>query len=87
MTQSHVEVDGVSLEKLRKRTSEKWSGFAPDVLPMPVAEMDFEVATPITDALMTMLKNSDTGYMGTSKELAHNFAQFSSYITHFRTST
>jgi len=78
MAHTHVEVDGVSLEKLRKRTSEKWSGFAPDVLPMPVAEMDFEVAAPITDALMTMLKNSDTGYMGTSKELAHNFAQFSS---------
>ena len=39
----HPPVDGQSLAQLRSRTSEKWTGFAPDVLPMPVAEMDFEI--------------------------------------------
>ncbi len=39
----------VPLDNLRTRTSEKWTGFDADVLPMPVAEMDFELAAPIRD--------------------------------------
>ena len=77
MAEKKLEVDGLSLEKLRTRTSEKWTNFPSDVLPMPVAEMDFEIAAPIAEALIAMLKNSDTGYMGGSKELANNFSDFS----------
>ena len=44
-----MKVDGVPLENLRTRVSEKWSTFDPDVLPMPVAEMDFELAAPIRE--------------------------------------
>lgn len=67
---------GVPLETLRTRTSEKWSGFAPDVLPMPVAEMDFNLAEPIREALVALLLNSDTGYMGKTDNLSRNFTEF-----------
>ena len=73
-----MKVEGLALEQLRTRTSEKWSGFAPDVLPMPVAEMDFELAAPIRDLLIAMIANSDTGYMGNTDHLTHNFAKFAS---------
>lgn len=71
-----MKVEGLSLEQLRTRTSEKWSGFAPDVLPMPVAEMDFELSAPIRDMLIAMIANSDTGYMGNTDHLPRNFAKF-----------
>ena len=74
---SHPEVDGLPLALLRKRTSEKWSGHSDEILPMPVAEMDFEIAAPIRSALVEMIQRSDTGYMGTNLELAHAFHDFS----------
>jgi cystathionine beta-lyase len=71
-----MEVNGVPLETLRTRKSEKWSGLPVDVLPMPVAEMDFELAQPIRDVLIEMISNSDTGYMGHTAHLSENFAEF-----------
>ena len=73
-----MKVEGVPLEILRTRLSEKWSGFAPDVLPLPVAEMDFELAQPIRDLLVAMALNSDTGYMGNTDALTRSFADFAS---------
>jgi len=71
-----MKVEGVPLEVLRTRTSEKWRGFPSDVLPMPVAEMDFELAEPIRDLLVAMALNSDTGYMGNTEHLNRAFADF-----------
>ena len=59
-----VKVSADSLEVLRKRTSAKWRTFPEDVLPLPVAEMDFPIAKPIRDVLIDMIKRSDTGYPG-----------------------
>ena len=73
-----MKVEGVPLAKLRTRTSEKWSEFSSEVLPMPVAEMDFELAEPIRNLLIEMINNSDTGYMGDTTHLARNFAAFAS---------
>ena len=73
-----MKVEGLALEQLRTRTSEKWSGFDQDVLPMPVAEMDFELAAPIRDLLIAMIANSDTGYMGNTDHLTRHFAKFAS---------
>lgn len=73
-----MKVSAVPLDKLRTRTSEKWTGFPPDVLPMPVAEMDFDLALPIRDHLIGMINNSDTGYMGNTRHLNTNFAEFAS---------
>jgi cysteine-S-conjugate beta-lyase len=54
--------DGITLEELRRRRSEKWARYPPDVLPVWVAEMDFPLATPIRDVLVDMIERSDTGY-------------------------
>ena len=69
-------VDGVALDQLRKRVSTKWRDFPSDVLPLPVAEMDFEIAEPIRNLLRDMIGRSDTGYLGSIPELATNFAAF-----------
>ena len=39
------------LDALRMRTSAKWRSYADDVLPLPVAEMDYPLAEPIAAAL------------------------------------
>ena len=69
-------VDGLALDQLRKRVSAKWRDFPSDVLPLPVAEMDFEIAEPIRDLLTGMITRSDTGYLGSVPELGANFATF-----------
>ena len=73
-----MKVNYVPLATLRTRTSEKWTGFPPEVLPMPVAEMDFELASPIKELLIAMVENSDTGYMGDTSHLNRNFAKYAS---------
>ncbi|MEI6039396.1 MAG: aminotransferase class I/II-fold pyridoxal phosphate-dependent enzyme, partial [Actinomycetes bacterium] len=69
-------VKGLPLIELQQRVSAKWRGFPQDVLPLPVAEMDFEIAEPIRDQLMQMLSRSDTGYLGPIPELSENLATF-----------
>ncbi len=71
------EVQALSLEQLRKRKSVKWRQFPNDVLPLPVAEMDFASAPAIKAALLDMVERSDTGYLGPFPELFDAFAKFS----------
>ena len=71
-----VKVSADSLEVLRKRTSAKWRTFPEDVLPLPVAEMDFPIAKPIRNVLIDMIKRSDTGYSGIAPELPQAFANY-----------
>ena len=71
-----VKVSADSLSELCKRRSEKWRSFPEDVLPLPVAEMDFPIAKPIRDVLIDMVKRSDTGYSVTDPELPRAFANF-----------
>lgn len=47
---------------LRQRTGEKWQQYAPDVLPLWVADMDYPIAEPIRRRLGRALDVSDTGY-------------------------
>lgn len=49
-------------EAPRDRTSAKWRAYPQDVLPLWVAEMDFELAPPIATALHAAIDRSDTGY-------------------------
>jgi len=65
-----------SLAELQTHRSEKWRGFAHDVLPLPVAEMDFPVADPIREVLLDMVKTSDLGYLGSIPEMGTSFAGF-----------
>lgn len=65
-----------SLDILRTRTSEKWREYPPDVLPLFVAEMDFELAEPVAEALTAAIRRSDIGYAGAGSALPHAFAGF-----------
>ena len=66
-----------SLTALRQRKSHKWRAYPPDVLPAFVAEMDFDLAEPITAAVTSALAMGDTGYAHPG-ELGTAFAQFAS---------
>jgi cystathionine beta-lyase len=66
------------LSVLRTHRSENWRGFPDDVLPLPVAEMDFPVAEPIRQVLLEMVANSDLGYLGSIPELGLGFKKFAS---------
>lgn len=69
-------VKAPSLAQLLTHHSEKWRGFDRDILPLPVAEMDFPIADPIRAVLAEMIANSDLGYLGSVPELAEGFAKF-----------
>lgn len=68
--------DTITLDQLRRRRSWKWHEYPDDVLPLWVAEMDFPLAQPIRDALITMVERGDTGYPW-SPELPEAYAMFS----------
>jgi cystathionine beta-lyase len=65
-----------NLVELHTHRSEKWRGFPQDVLPLPVAEMDFPVAEPIKAILTEMVAHSDLGYLGPIPELGLGFKKF-----------
>ena len=73
---SDKKVMAPDLSELLTHHSEKWRGFASDVLPLPVMEMDFPIAQPIRDVLLEMVSHSDLGYLGSVPELADGFAHF-----------
>ena len=47
---------------LRRRRSWKWTEYPPDVIPAWVAEMDFDLAEPIKDAVRQAITAGDCGY-------------------------
>lgn len=55
-------LDVLTLDELRRRTSVKWRAFAPDVLPLFVAEMDVAPCEAVVDAVTSALRAGDTGY-------------------------
>jgi cystathionine beta-lyase len=61
---------------LQMKKSEKWRAFDNEILPMPFAVMDYEIAQPIKDALLGMINNSDTGYLGKMPEVAIGLVAF-----------
>ena len=52
----------LSLERLRRRCSAKWSRYPSDVLPAWVAEMDFPLAPAVKQALLEAIELDDCGY-------------------------
>jgi len=67
----------LDLDVLRQRTSMKWTRFAPDVLPMWVAEMDLLSPPGVTAAMQHVLEIGDLGYPGYDS-LPRAFADFAS---------
>lgn len=64
------------LDVLRRRRSAKWRTYPADVLPLTVAEMDFDLAPPVADALRAAVDASDTGYSMAVPELGEAYAGF-----------
>lgn len=64
------------IDVLRTRTSAKWRLYPADVLPLPVAEMDYPLAPPIAAALHAAVDRSDTGYAAGSRFVAEAFQEF-----------
>ena len=61
---------------LQNRKSEKWRAFDPQILPMPFAVMDYDLAQPIKAALVDLINTSDAGYLGKFPELGESLAHF-----------
>ena len=66
----------LDLSELQTHRSEKWRSFPKEILPLPVAEMDFPVADPIRQTLREMIDASDLGYLGSIPEMGTAFASF-----------
>jgi cystathionine beta-lyase len=64
------------LDVLRQRRSAKWQTYPKDVLPLPVAEMDVNLAPPIAEVLADAVRRSDTGYGHAGTDLARAVAKF-----------
>ncbi|WP_254876819.1 MalY/PatB family protein [Verrucosispora sp. NA02020] len=77
MTSETTPLRQLTLDQLRKRTSEKWRAHPGDVLPMFVAELDAPLAGPVVDAITEAVRRGDTGYpAGTAyAEALANFAR------------
>ncbi|MGK9146939.1 aminotransferase class I/II-fold pyridoxal phosphate-dependent enzyme [Plantibacter flavus] len=69
-------VSAAPLDVLRSRTSEKWSEYPDDVLPMFVAEMDVPLAPVIRTALHAAIDRGDAGYVASRTRLPQVFADF-----------
>lgn len=74
MSQRQINIP--SLADLQTHRSEKWRAFSHDILPLPVAEMDFPVAEPIRQILTEMVTTSDLGYLGPIPEMGTSFSGF-----------
>ena len=64
------------LTELGKLHSSKWLRYPADVLPLHVAEMDFEVDPGVRAVLAEMIAKSDLGYLGPIPEVPEAFVGF-----------
>jgi len=64
------------LSELRRRRSAKWRTFPRDVLPLFVAEMDYDLAPPVAEVLHDAVRRGDTGYPLPAPELGEAYAGF-----------
>ncbi len=64
------------VEHLRERTSLKWSGYGPDVLPLWVAEMDAHPIPAVVKAVDDAMRSGNSGYPTHVREYAEAFASF-----------
>jgi cystathionine beta-lyase len=55
--------DDVSVDRLRRRRTVKWTLYGPDVLAAWVAEMDFDVAPAVRAAIVDAVDREDFGYV------------------------
>ena len=71
----HNGFEDLDLDRLRRRRSEKWRLYPPDVLPAFIAEMDYDLAEPVLAALRTAVDLATAG-TPTPAGLGETFAAF-----------
>lgn len=59
---AHAKLDGLDLDVLYSRKSEKWHTYPREILPAWVAEMDFPLAAPVERVLREAIDRWDIGY-------------------------
>jgi cystathionine beta-lyase len=64
------------LSDLMRRRSAKWRTYPAGVLPLTVAELDFDLAEPVKAALTRAVETSDTGYPAAVPDLGAAYARF-----------
>jgi len=64
------------LADLQRRRSAKWREYPADVLPLHIAETDFDLALPVRAVLEEAVRWSDTGYPSGAAEAAAALAHF-----------
>ncbi|MET0780364.1 MAG: aminotransferase class I/II-fold pyridoxal phosphate-dependent enzyme [Microbacterium sp.] len=69
-------LQALPIEQLRQRSSTKWRKYPPEVLPLFVAETDFELAPAITDVLTRAVQLGDTGYTPPEPGIREAFVGF-----------
>ncbi len=67
--------EDLDLDVLRQRRSEKWRKYPAEVLPAFIAEMDYDLAEPVLDAIRSALDRMDCGYANPAG-VAEAFAEF-----------
>jgi len=73
-----MDVHADPLDLLRERTSEKWTTYPSEVLPLFVAEMDYPLSPVVAQAMIDRILASDTGYVGSPAPVGEAFAGFAS---------
>src|ERR1700721_1420572 len=67
--------EDLDLGRLRRRRSEKWRAYPPDVLPAFIAEMDYDLPEPVRAALRSAIDLDDCGYAQPAG-IGETFARF-----------
>lgn len=66
----------IEIERLRRRTSQKWKRYGADVLPLFVAESDFPTPPNVAKSLREAVENGDLGYAEPAR-IGEAFSAFS----------
>src|SRR6478752_2007130 len=69
-------LQALPIDELRQRSSTKWRTYAPEILPLFVAETDFALADPITRTLRRAVELGDTGYTPPDPGIRDAYAGF-----------
>lgn len=70
-----MDLDFDTVYERRGSDSSKWSRFDPDVIPMPVADMDFRSPEPVRQALADRVAHGFYGYAKVNEELLEVFSR------------
>jgi cystathionine beta-lyase len=69
-------LQALPIDQLRQRSSTKWRSYPPEVLPLFVAETDYELAPAITEILTRAVRLGDTGYTPPEPGIREAFVGF-----------